>query len=49
MELVHYDLTGNYIAIFGILGVLRVLTGVVVWLAKPPKGSAADLQQQKVR
>ena len=38
-----YDAFGNYIAIFAVFGLLRVISGVLVFLARPPAGSAAAI------
>lgn len=41
-----YDAYGNYVAVFLAFGVLRLLTAGLVFLAKPPAGSAADLMER---
>ncbi len=41
-----YDRTGSYFAIFAVFGVLRALSGILVFWAKPPTGSAADLAER---
>ena len=41
-----YDRTGSYVAIFLVFGVLRALSGILVFWAKPPAGSAADLAEK---
>ena len=36
-----YDLLGNYFAIFLVFGLMRILSGLMIYYAKPPPGSAA--------
>ena len=40
---IAFDVTGNYVAIFIIFGLMRILSGLMIYFAKPPAGSAADL------
>ena len=39
---VAYDATGSYLAIFALFGLFRVISGILVLLAQPPAGSAAE-------
>ena len=42
-----FDMTGTYVGIFLVFGVARLVSGMAVFLAKPPPGSAADVDQRK--